>query len=446
MKTLYFSIMLMTGLALCPLTHSQEGDLPLSKESYTQEELQEDFIRFREILEKEHCCLYEYTSKQEMDSLFDAHFMRISREMSSTEFFALLATITARIGCMHTSTWMPGRFFNTGRENMFPLKIKLIGPYAVVTGSYNASDEIPYGSILLDINDKPIDLVLDQLRQITPGDALNPYFKDAQLTHRFSMFFASLYGFPERYKIRFAPPGRKSFEDSILSPAHIDSVRAVVFSHFQSPPLEFEILEEFNCARMTISTFVYYDKVDYFRDFMDSCFHLIHDLQVNNLILDLRKNGGGDPYCAADLFSYLQPEPSVYFAESYRGYQELASPIPMPAYPFKGNLYTLIDGSCGSTNGHFCALLKHHRIGKFVGTPSGATYKCNAGRDTEFQLENTGMIVTIGRSTYAVAVQDMDKSSPIMPDIAVKENYKIFLEGRDQFIEAALLEIEMDTL
>ena len=82
--------------------------------SYTQnsfniEELQQDFHQFRNILENEHCCTYEYTSKTVMDSLFDSHFQKIDHEMERNEFFRLLAPISAKIGCMHTAAWMPGR-------------------------------------------------------------------------------------------------------------------------------------------------------------------------------------------------------------------------------------------------------------------------------------------------------------------------------------------------
>jgi hypothetical protein len=189
---------------------------------------------------------------------------------------------------------------------------------------------------------------------------------------------------------------------------------------------------------MTVNTFIYYDKADYFRNFMDSCFHLMKEKKIMDLILDLRGNDGGDPFCSSILFSYLQKSPVPYFAEPYSKYAVLADPIPIPQNNFSGNLYTLIDGSCGSTNGHFCALLKYHNIGKFVGTPSGSTYKCNAGKNTEFRLLNSKIIITIGRSTYSAAVDNMDKTAPIMPDIIVNENYNDFLDNKDLFIEKAI--------
>jgi C-terminal processing protease CtpA/Prc len=229
-----------------------------------------------------------------------------------------------------------------------------------------------------------------------------------------------------------------------LTPANYKTVNDQVLFHFHNPPLGFKILDDKDAALMTIPTFIYYDKVDFFRNFMDSCFALINTEKINNLILDVRGNTGGDPFCASILLSYLQTREVPYFSEPYGRYQSLSEPLPLPENHFKGNLFTLVDGGCGSTNGHFCALLKYYNIGKFVGTPSGATYKCNAGRNTELRLTNTQMIITIGRSTYAAAVKNMDTSA-IWPDLLVEETYEAFLAGKDVFIETALREIEQDS-
>jgi C-terminal processing protease CtpA/Prc len=99
---------------------------------------------------------------------------------------------------------------------------------------------------------------------------------------------------------------------------------------------------------------------------MDRSFREIKEKGIKNLILDLRGNDGGDPFCSVILYSYLMKEPAPYFAESYGKYADLAKPVAPAENRFTGNLYTLLDGRCGSTNGHFCALLKYHRVGKFV--------------------------------------------------------------------------------
>jgi len=411
---------------------------PAAALMFTEEDMQKDFIQLRSLLENDHCCLYEYTGKEEFDRIFDEHFKLIDRPMRADQFFKLTASIVAKVGCMHTALWMPGAFFDTGSDNLFPLQVKLIEEKLVVSGCYNGAPQVPVGSIILEINDRTAGDIFDELRTITSADALNPYFIDSQIEKRFAMFYASLFGFPDKYSVTYTLPGKKTQVTANLYPTDIGSVRNVVFANSDHPPLGLEFIEDQSTAIITVQTFSYYDRVDYFRDFMDDAFLKIKDKGIKNLILDLRGNDGGDPFCSVILYSYLEKRAVPYFAEPYGKYAELADPIPVAPNHFTGRLFILLDGRCGSTNGHFSALLKYHRIGKFVGTPSGSTYKCNAGSNTEVRLDKTRLILTFGRSTFAAAVEGMDKASPIMPDHPVQVKYQDFLDGKDVFMETTL--------
>jgi hypothetical protein len=409
---------------------------------FSVEEMQEDFQFFRQTLEENHCCLYEYTAKPTLDSLFNEQYAKISEPMDPVAFYRILSPLTARVGCMHTSIWMAGEFWDIDPDNCFPLQVRFVQGQLVVSGSYNGLEEVPKGSILLGINDRPIFDIIGEMRTNLPSDAFNPYFIDASIEKRFPMIYARMYGFPESFEIIYVLPDMKTRKTAKLTPADIQSVRAVVFRNFQHPPLQVVYRDELSTAILTIPTFSYYDRVDYFRGFIDTVFQQIRERGIQNLVLDLRGNDGGDPFCAAPLFAYLQPEPLPYFAEPYGKYAELAQPLPLPENHFTGKLYTLLNGYCGSTNGHFCSLLDNHHIGQFVGTPSGATYTCNAGKNTEFRLPHSGMILLVGRSSFAAAVKGMDKTQAIMPDVPVIETIKDFAEGKDAFLEKALDLIE----
>jgi C-terminal processing protease CtpA/Prc len=274
------------------------------------------------------------------------------------------------------------------------------------------------------------------MRSNYSADAFNIHFINAQIERRFALIYARRFGFRDKFRIEYTSP-EGEFTSREIEPAANSAVRKDVFSNFQQPSLKMELMDN-STAIMRIQTFGYYDKGPYFRNFIDSCFTVIKEKNISNLILDLRDNDGGDPFCAAPLFSYLQKEPRPYFAEPYGKYADLAKPLTLPENHFTGNLYTLIDGRCFSTSGHFCALLKYHRIGKFIGTPGGASYKCNAGKNTQAILSNTGIMLYFGRSTFAAAVKNMDKTRPIMPDYLVHESYQDFLASRDVFMDKAL--------
>lgn len=405
--------------------------------TFSVEQMQDDFIQFRKTLEEQHCCLYEYTDKQKLDNLFDYQYSLIKKPLNPNEFFKILTPTTAKIGCGHTTVWMPGGYWDLGQNNLFPLQLRFIGDYLVITGNYGDSTMIPEGSILQEINDIPITEIVEEMRVNYSADAFNIHFINAQIERRFSLIYARRFGFADKFKVKYALPGRKTSKTSEVLPASNTSVKSVVFSNFNHPPLKMEIYDD-KTAIITIPTFVYYDRVRYFTNFIDSCFTVIKDKSINNLILDLRGNDGGDPFCAAPLFSYLQNKPQPYFSQPYGKYSELANPISLPYNHFTGNLYTIIDGRCFSTNAHFCSLLKYHNIGKFVGTESGATYTCNAGKKGIEKLHHSGIQLYFGRSSFATAVKGMDKSKPIIPDYYVKETYKDLLSRKDVAIEKIL--------
>ncbi|MFC1898568.1 S41 family peptidase [Candidatus Cloacimonadota bacterium] len=409
-------------------------ELPL----YPVEELQQDFLQMRKTLEENHANLYEYTSKKEFDELFEQQYKLIQKPMSLNEFFKILTPITAKVGCGHTNLWMPGNFWSSGSDNLFPLIIDFIENQAVVVGYYYSDSSVPLGSIILEINGDSIDEIIEDMQANYSADAMNENFIRTQINRRFSMIYARRYGFPTKFVVTYTSAENESRITADLKPANIATVRQVIFQNFEHPELEFEILEEVNTAVMTIKTFIYYDRVPMFKEYLENCFSKIHEKNIQNLILDLRGNDGGDPFCAAPLLSYLEHEPVPYYAESYGKYADLAEPIPLAEHRFTGNLFTLIDGRCFSTNGHFSALLKYNKIGKFIGTEGGATYKCNAGKNTQDNLNNTGIMVYFGRSTYIAAVQDMDKTQGIMPDHFVEQTYQDFMEGKDTIMEYTL--------
>jgi hypothetical protein len=400
------------------------------------EKLQEDFKQLRQALEDKHCCLYEYTDKAAFDSLFARQYALVDKSMSLRDFFAILTPITGKVGCGHTAVRMPDSYWDGEVGKMFPLEVKLVEDYLVVTGSYADTTEVPIGSIILEINGQPVSGILETMKVNCSADAFNEYLILSQVERRFSTIYGQIYGFPGAYRVVYAPPGRKTREIKDLHPASIAAVRSHPSADSNRALLSLEVVEARSAAVMTVRTFAYYDRVTYFRGFIDSCFAVIREKEVGNLILDLRGNSGGDPFCAAALFSYLEPRPVPYFADRYGNYAHLADPIPLADRPFTGNLFTLIDGRCFSTSGHFCSLLKYHGIGKFVGTPTGSSYKCNAGNDTEVDLKNTSIALMVGRTTYAAAVEGVDKNRPIMPDYPVKETYRGFLAGQDAFLDA----------
>lgn len=143
---------------------------------FLKQALQDDFKQMRKTLEENHASLYEYTPKQVMDSLMEKQYELIRDSMRLHDFFKILTPVTAKIGCGHTAVWMPGSYWDIDPENLFPLQIKLIEGYVVVTGKYNDTLQVPVGSIILEINGRSVNDIITEMRTNYSADAFNIHF------------------------------------------------------------------------------------------------------------------------------------------------------------------------------------------------------------------------------------------------------------------------------
>ncbi|MBN1998912.1 hypothetical protein JW935_15235 [candidate division KSB1 bacterium] len=402
---------------------------------FNKDKLQQDYEQMRRIIEENHPALYDFTGKTSLDSLFDFFYTQIDTSMDFNSFYILLSSVLARIGCGHTKLWIPDDYWAGSPQNYFPLKILFNPDMLFVSGFFENTAPIPLGSRILSINDRPVKEIFQSLESITSSDGFIRAFKIKLNGRKFSRKYALYYGHPSQFHVSYIPPGTSRKLSAVLEPVDFETIK-------KYPPrgntLDLDILKAENTALLTINTFIYYDQLDMFKSFTDSCFKVIKENGIKNLVLDLRGNDGGDPFCASYLFSYLQKKPVPYFSEPYGKYKHLADPLPMPDNHFPGRLYTLIDGGNFSTSGHFCALLKYHQIGKFVGSETGATYTCNGNVRYE-NLHHTRLILGTARERrYAVAVKNMVNSQGILPDYEVQQDPHDLTKGVDTVKEFVL--------
>jgi hypothetical protein len=402
---------------------------------FSQEKLQKDFQQFRKILEETHPALYDYTEKEVLDSLFEVQMGKIDGDQDFDTFLMLMTEVIAKVGCGHSSLWLPGDYWNISPQRMFPLKLHLSGGKAYVEGDYSGGEQVPTGSELLSLNGLPLEQVVSRLKSLTSADGFNPSYRVAKVGQYFAVKYALAYGYPDVFRVSYQAPGAGMSKEKELLPVSKSDIDEAMSTHSE---LSMKELDDGRTALLTINSFGYYGQVDMFRSFLDSVFQVIDRKQIGNLLLDLRGNAGGDPFCASYLWAYLQPGPLPYFEDHYGRYDTLANPVPMAPRPFKGNLYTLIDGRCFSTTGHFVGLLKYHGVGKFVGSESGATYTCT-GNATYPALDETGIMVGTARvMRYTAAVTGMDPRRGVIPDFPVELSGQDIISGRDAVLEYAL--------
>ena len=411
-----------------PVADFNYGDDIKGRRLSRLEILQADFMQARTILEQNHPALYDYTSKEILDSLFNHYYNLISQETEYNIFYQYISAILAEIGCGHTKLFIPDAYWTSKPDHFFPLQLQINPDEVIVKGSYGQTEKIPRGSLVLSINGKPITDILQELMILESSDGFIPAFKINSIQKRFPEKYAMLYGFPDTFRIAFIAPEKSIPLDSLIPSATRQQVQSVPM---RGQELSMNQFREHDAAMITINTFGYYAEVPKFKAFIDSCFMVLRSQNIGNLIIDLRGNDGGDPFCASYLFSYLEKTPVPYFEEHYGHYDTLAHPVPMPENHYTGNTFVIIDGGGFSTTGHLCGLLKYHGLVTFVGTDLGSTYTCT-GNVMYPGLDHTHLILGTARERrYSAAVEGLDPKAGIAPDHVVRTGREDIINGDD---------------
>ncbi len=412
---------------------------------FTVNELQDDLKQVRRILEEVHPAVHAFTDKQAFDRMYRKQLRQLDGPKTLAEFWQVAAPIVTAIGCGHTRVSFPTNYWAQAPPRFFPIRLKLIGDQAYVAASAEPAGALRPGSVVTAINGRRMRDIVRDLEALVPSDGWNDGSKALDISAGFAQLYAGRFGFPEQFVVQGAPPGGRKAEVRLraVERARIPSDPFVARSSTSSgdPNLDFKVLPDGGgTAVLTIRNFDYYNAQDKFRGFIDESFARIREAGIRRLVLDLRGNGGGDPFCTTHLLSYLEPSPVPYFARVYPSpYGPFAEPIPRAATPFEGKLFVLIDAGCFSSTGHLCALLKYHKIGTFIGTETEGTYECNdARRVGGYDLKNTRLRLAVPRMTFTAAVKDMPRYRGVMPDIPVEPSMSDYLSGTDPVLERAL--------
>jgi hypothetical protein len=294
---------------------------------YSKEQLTGDYDTYRKILEAHHPSLYWYTSKDSMDMYFDIGRTQLKDSMNEPEFRRLLAYVTAKINCGHTSirpskAW--NRYSDTVRlGRMFPLSMKVWEEAMLVTQSLIRRDSIfRRGTPILSINGVPARRIVDSLFEFISTDGYNTTHKFQVLSNRgaFGPLYTTVFGSSTYYDVEYLDSlgiARKSKVPSYLPPR--DTSR--VFNRPRQQPVtvpqpskrdrrrqrqddvrQLRIDTVNRTAMMYLGSF---GRGYGLKKFFRNSFRTLNEMQIGHLVIDVRGNGGGSVNNSTLITRYL---------------------------------------------------------------------------------------------------------------------------------------------
>ncbi len=441
---------------------------------FSEEQIKEDINQLKAALEEVHPALYHYTSKAQLDSLFTVALNSVSKPCSYEEAFSILNPLVTAVKCGHTEIELAGWYTEElSKKELFPFEIICINDKLYVYQNCSTDSTVLPGFEIEAINGISAQTILNKLFSSFSVDG---YIKTTQkyiCKNLFRNWYAVYFGVSDEYLLKLKNQKGITVTASVhgLTLDSINCYKNIRYPKKEQAPFSFKI-DKKNTAVLQFNTFMQ-DKVlnDHYNiyRFIDSAFTTIKEKKVNRLILDLRKNAGGNSQYGMYLYSYLAERPFMYvdsiltkmdhapsfspnaWVGAYRDFYRLPSGmykfspnnhITKSAVPhknnFAGKLCVLTSGLTLSAGSGLSVVIKENNRGIFIGEECGSDRYESNGLILNCTLKNTQTTIWIPFQKYYLGISTGKESGRgIISDFPFKPEISDLVNGIDKEMEYA---------
>lgn len=433
---------------------AQESDL-------SKAEALEDINKLQTTLAQYHAGLYRFSSKDSINFYFDLVRSRLDNT-STVDLYKEITFLLNKVRCGHTRASLPSNVRDSFIEAsiFLPLKVSYLGDRLFIRQVLEGEQNLVEGEEILSINGQSIVVITAKIFDHHSSDGFintNKY----RLTERFFKYYYQLYIAKSAVQYRLKIRGNNGKDRVItLEGKPLEELRELDYPPFARATLSLEHLDKY--SYMKIGTFGSYSLnnagFDY-SQFLEQSFDALKKRKVENLILDLRGNGGGKDDYGALLVSYFAKAPFKYFerievTDDYSGYggvqrksgrnlvtthRGLSTWQPQKN-SFAGKVFVLIDGWSFSTCADVATVLHHHKWATFVGEETGGGYDGNtSGNSTTLTLPNSKIRVNVPMWMYTTAnLGHQYYGRGVIPDYQITRNPQELISETDVVREKAI--------
>ncbi len=452
---------------------------------YSSEQLKQDYTLLRTILEKKHPSLYWYTPKDTMDRYFNEGYNAIRDSMTELQFsWKIIAPITSAIHCGHTSFSMSkswNKFIRGKVIPSFPLFLKIWSDTMVVMYDLNKNDSVIHkGDIITSINGIKSADIINIMFDYMVEDGYSDNVNYIRLSESFPYFHRNIFGLYKTYNVGFIDssgiektaniPYYHPSADTISKRKEMIKSAKRITSYQRKQNIR-SLQFDTSFALMTVNSF----SNGHLKHFFRKSFREIHKRHLQNLIIDIRANGGGDINNYVLLTRYLRDasfkvaDSAYSIAKNFNGFTKHISSgffnnlglillsrkrddgkyhfgfwenhtfKPKRKNHFNGNTYVLINGLTFSASSLFCNSVKGQPGVTLVGEETGGGWYGNSGIIIpDIILPNTHLRVRLPFFRIVQYHHVADKGTGVVPDIYIPPVYKDVVNGVDTKMERVI--------
>ena len=387
----------------------------------------------------EMCAIYP---KTQLDKDIEDVKSKLESSGDILYFYKQVAPLVVKLGDGHTSIYPPAEpdFYT----HIFPFFVKITYPDKVISIQNDFTEtqnKIPVGAQITTINNRKANDIVQEMLNYVSGE--KDFYKISKLEqslfirrlhvlYRDSIFDIEYIFNQEKHSLQAKGISLKKIEE-IVSQQNITV----------SNPYTFKFLPEKNIGIIEFNSF---SDLDRFKVFIDSTFQVLQKEKIENLIIDLRKNGGGNSSLGDELFQYISPVPFTQYGKNIVKYSDIQKLYYKTRFNFevsnhngiviqnenaklielrennlryKGNIFLLISHYTFSSAADFSWAFKYFKMGTVVGEETGGM-AVSFGNFIEQTLPNSGLHYSISiKKFYNYGTTD-DNIHGTLPDYQVE--------------------------
>jgi len=441
------AIIIITFLSIGFTSYSQ-------KRLFSKEEAILDIDTMQKYIEEIHPNAYAYKSKEVINNLYEKVKSKITDSISIYELYNYASFITANYGDGHLSTIFPN-IWNRENHLVVPFTIEISNQKVYVKKIIDGYGIFENAEVIK-INGVPINEIIDTMLVSRSGEAL--HFKKEMVKYYFPNLLYSIYGFDNKYEVQFK-------QDNTIKTLVLDGIDYK--SYLKMLNGEENNISDFSVKylmkkNLCIIDFRDFSDLERFKTFLDTVFNNIKKDSINNLIIDLRNNSGGNSALGDELFQYISKTDftqydktilkvsshlkslwtSYYLPQGIIDSITVNELLKLPngiivrtdtifnddeeivklnenSNRFYGNIYLLTSNFTFSSAADFAWCFKHYNMGKIIGEETGGWGLCY-GDNVYTELPNSRLAINVSCKLFYNIGATETSTHGVIPDFQVK--------------------------